>query len=130
MDIAALAAELATGHPGTGAYSVDDVVATNQLNAVNRTKDKASMTGSEIINALDKTEYLALSDTDKDRIWQVCHLGTVNPFGVEAEIFVDIFGSDSNSIAALQEARKDDVSRAIEIELGFVFLGHIENARM
>ena len=132
MDIQKLKTELAvpTGHPVTGPYDVDDAIAAGQLNAVNCTKNKASMTGSEIINALDKTEYLALSDADKDRVWQVCHLGTVNPFGVEADIFIAIFGGGSASVAALAAARKDDVSRAVELGLGFVYPGHVENARM
>ena len=129
MNIAALKAELLEGHPGTGAYDADDTVAAGQLNAVNCTKDKTSMTGSEIINALDKAEYLALSDADKDRVWQVCHLGTVNPFGVEAELFVAIFGAGSASIAALQAARKDPVSRAVELRLDFVYPAHVTHAR-
>ncbi len=129
MDIQALKAELLAGHPDMGAYDADDAVAAGQLNAVNRTKDRASMTGSEILNALDKTEYLALSDADKARVWQVCHLGTVNPFGAEADIFIAVFGPESASIMALKEARKDNVSRAVELGLGLVYPGHVENAR-
>lgn len=129
MDIDALKAELLAGHPDTGAYDADDAVAAGELNAVNRTVNKASMTGSEIINALDKTEYLALSDADKDKVWQVCHLGTVNPFGVEADLFIDIFGTPSDSITALQAARVDAVSRAVELGLGLVRAGHVEEAR-
>ena len=129
MNIAALKAELLTGHPDTGAYDANDVVAAGQLNAVNRTKNKVGMTGSEVLNALDKPEYLALSDADTDRVWQVCHLGTVNPFGVEADIFVDIFGDESASIASLQLARKNNVSRAVELGLGHVRAGNVEEAR-
>lgn len=129
MDIDALKAEL-TDDPLTRGYSgMTDAEAATSLNAVNREKNKASMTGSEIINALDKTEYLALSDADKDKVWQICHLGTVNPFGVEAEIFIDIFNVPSASITALQAARKDDVSRAVEKDLGFVRVGHVQQAR-
>lgn len=129
MDIDALKAELVAGHPDTGAYDVDDTVAAGELNAINRTKNKTSMTGSEIINALDKTEYLALSDADQAKVWQVCHLGTVNPFGVEADIFIVIFGVPSASITALQAARKDDVSRAVELGLGTVTWANVELAR-
>lgn len=133
MNIDALKAELATGHPDTGAYDADDAVAAGELNVVNRTKNKASMTGSEILNALKEAgplaEYRALSDADKDKVWRICHLGTVNPFGVEADLFIDIFGGGSASIAALQAARKDDVSRAAELGLGLVRIGHVQQAR-
>jgi len=36
MDYAVLETELATGHPVTGAYSVEDAIAAGQLNAANR----------------------------------------------------------------------------------------------
>lgn len=36
MDYQALKAELASGHPDTGAYDVSDEIAKNQLNAINR----------------------------------------------------------------------------------------------
>lgn len=129
MNIDALKTELTAGHPDTGAYNADDALAADQLNAVNRKINRESMTGSEIINALDKTEYLALSDVKKDRVWQVCHLGTVNPFGVEADLFIDIFGAGSASITALQAARQDDVSRAVELGFGVVKVGYVQQAR-
>ncbi len=129
MDIAALAAELTTDSLGRGYSGMDDAEAAADLNTVYRTRNKTSMTGSEILQAIDKTEYLALTDTNKDRVWQIMHLGTVNPFGVEKDFIVGIFGAGSDTITALQAARTDDVSRAVEIGLGTVAPGHVENAR-
>ena len=129
MDIEALKVELAGEHPVTGHYDADNAVAADKLNAVNCSRNKSSMMGSEVLNALDKAEFLALTDANKQKVWDVLHLGDINPFGVEADIFVAVFGGDSASIIALQAARKDDVSRAVELGLGFVFPGHVENAR-
>ena len=39
MDIAALAAELAAGHPDTGAYNADDALAAGEINVLNRPGD-------------------------------------------------------------------------------------------
>lgn len=129
MDYTALKAELAVGHPGTGDYDADDAIAAGQLNAVNRTRDKTSLTGSEVLNAIDKTEYLALTDPMKQLVWNVLHIGEINPFGVEAALFVEAFGQTSATIAALQTKRVEAVSRAEELGLGFVFPGDVENAR-
>ncbi|HUT92498.1 MAG TPA: hypothetical protein VMY37_23595 [Thermoguttaceae bacterium] len=130
MNIAALKAELLAGHPGTGAYDDDAAVAAGQLNAVNRTRNRASMTGSEIINAVVPSEWNALTDAERQTVWNILHLGDVNPFGVEATLLTSTFGAGSATITALAAARKDDVSRADELGLGTVYPGHVENARM
>lgn len=130
-DIAALKVELLAGHPDTGAYSSDDVVATAQLNAVNRTTDKASMSASDVYNAIDETEWLDLStDAKRQEIWDILHLGTVNPFGLEAARFMQIFGGASTTIISLKAARKNNVSRAVEIGLGVIKVGFVEQARV
>ena len=129
MDYAILKAELLEGHPDTGAYEADDAIAAEQLNTVNRSRDKTSMTGSEILNAIDKAEYLALSEADKDRTWKLLHLGTLNPFGVEAELIANIFGGGSATVAALKAACKEDISRANERGFGTIYEGHIQQAR-
>lgn len=41
IDYPALAAELAAGHPDTGAYNVDDQLAADELNAENRTRNRS-----------------------------------------------------------------------------------------
>ena len=129
MDYVALKAELVAGHPVTGAYSADNAAAAGQLNVVNRTRPKATMTGSEILQAINKTEFTALTVVNKQLVWDLLHLGTLNPFGVEAALFVDAFGGGSATIAALAAARVDAVSRAEELGLGLVYPGDVENAR-
>jgi len=129
MDLAALKAELTAGHPGTGAYDADDATAAGQLNAVNRTKNLASLTGSEVINAVDAAEFTALSAAEQQQVWDIVHLGTVNPFGIEATLFTSIFGGGSATITALAAARTEDVSRGVELGLGTAGEGHIAQAR-
>ena len=128
MDYTALKTELAAGHPVTGAYDADDAVAADQLNAVNRTRNRTSMSGSEVLNAIDKTEYLALSDAMKQLVWNVLHIGQLNPFGVEATLLREVFGS-SATITALNALRVQAISRAVELGLGTVPWAHVEVAR-
>ena len=130
MNIAALKTELLAGHPDTGAYKADDATATAQLNAVNRTTNKTSMIASDVYNAIDQTEWLALTDAKRQEIWDILHLGEINPYGLEATRFTSIFGGASDTVTTLKSVRKNNVSRAVELGLGFVFQGHVENARI
>lgn len=129
MDYIALKAELDAGHPDTGAYDADDSLAADQLNALNRTRNRTSMSGSEVLNAIDKTEYLDLSDAMKQLVWNVLHIGQLNPFGVEAALMLEAFGS-STTITTLNALRVEAVSRAVELGLGVIAPGDVENARM
>ena len=129
MNLAVLAAEL-TGDPLTRGYSgMSDVEAAADLNTAYREQNKSTMTGGEILQAIDVTEYNALSADDKDRVWQVLHLGTVNPFGREATLMTTIFGGGSDTLVALAAARKETISRAAELGLGYVRAGDVQKAR-
>ncbi len=129
MNLDILKAELLAGHPDTGAYNADDAVAATQLNIVNRTRNRATMTGSEVMNAIDKTAFVGLSDANRQMVWDILHLGEINPFGREAELFADIFGVPSDTITALQAARVDNISRATELGLARVREGTVAQAR-
>lgn len=129
MDIEKLKTELIAGHPDTGAYSTDDALAAVQLNIVNRSRNLASLTGSEVMNAIVKVDFDELLATDKQRVWNILHLGTINPFGIEADMMVAIFGGASATITALKAIRKVSVSRAGEIGLSVIREGHVREAR-
>ena len=129
MSLAELKAELTAGHPDTGAYNADDGIAATEINAVNRTRNKTSLTGSEVLNNVNATEWSALTDVQKQEVWDIVHLGELNPFGVEATLLIAIFGGGSVTITALAAARKEDVSRAEELSLGRVLPTNVTNAR-
>ena len=107
----------------------DEEVAAD-INLLARTRNRPSMTSSEVLNAIDISEWNALTDAARKRIWDVIHMGNINPFGVEATIFIAVFGNDSDTIKALAVARKEDINRATELGLGFVYPGHVQNARI
>jgi len=56
MDLAALATELASGHPDTGAYNADDALAAGELNALNRPAD---------VTIADLLKFLLMDNTYK-----------------------------------------------------------------
>lgn len=129
MNLDALRAELLAGHPVTGAYSADNAEAAAELNAVNCSRNRTSLTGSQVINAIDATEWAALTDSQRQTVWNIVHLGEVNPFGVEATLMLNVFGGGSSTITALQAARIEAISRAVELGLGVIREGTIQQAR-
>lgn len=128
MTVEILRAELISGHPDEGPYNADATIAASELNAINRTTNKASLTGSEILQAIDKAEFNVKTDAQQQLVWNILHLGDVNPFGLEADLMMDVFGA-STTITALQALRKTDVSRAVELGLGIIRPGNVEEAR-
>ena len=130
MNLAALAAELTAGHPDTGAYDADAATAATEINAVNRSRNKTSMTGSEILNNVDASEWGTRSADQKQVVWDVVHLGDINPFGVEATLITAAFdGAGGVTLAALGAARVESISRATELGLGRVVVGNVIEAR-
>jgi len=129
MNLAALASELTTDPLSRGYSSMTDAQAADDLNTEYRTRNKAVVTGSEIINNVDVTEWNGLTDAERHTVWDIVHLSEVNPFGVEATLMVNVFGAGSATITSLSDMRTEDISRATELSLGAVKPGHVERAR-
>jgi hypothetical protein len=103
------------------------------VNAKTVNVNKTTMTASEVLNAVVASEWTALSAANKQLVWDVVHLGTLNPFGVEATLMVNAFGAGSQTIAALAAKRVTTV-RWLEavagMDAGFMLdAGDIETAR-
>ena len=129
MDYAALKAEITDDPLGRGYAGMTDHAIASDLNTVYRNQNRTSLTGSEVINAVTAVEWTALTDTQKQTVWDIVHLGTINPFGVEATLLIEVFGVGSATIAALAEARIIQVSRAAELGLGIVKTGYVQQVR-
>lgn len=128
-----LRAELDAGHPDTMAYSADSQIASDQINLVNRTLNRTSMGGSEILEATVPSEYNALSDAQKSQFLGLLGVAAgrdgVDPFGKAADLIISIFGSGSATVTALAALRKPPASRAEELGFSNVRPGTIQQAR-
>ncbi len=129
MNLTVLKDELLAGHPDTGPYDADDQIAADQLNAVNRTLPRALMSSTEVYQAIDLAELVALPVADRIEVYDILGFGNVNPFGQEATRFTTLFGPISNTITNLKVLRVVAVSRATEIGLPFVRPGEVQQAR-
>ncbi len=111
---------------GYSGMTVQQIV--DDMNTSYRTRNRTIMTASEVANQLNITEFNALTDADEAKIWNVLHLGNLDPFGVEATIFTNVFGGGSTTISNLQAARVESITRAEELGVRATF-GPIEDAR-
>ena len=130
MNIDVLKTEI-TDDPLTRGYSsMTDAEVVTDMNTVYRTSNKATMPASEVLNAIDKAEFNGLIAANKQLIWDILHIGDINPFGIEADLFVDTFGGGSTTITSLQALRKNDISRGVELGIGNVREGHVWEAKL
>lgn len=121
--------EVQTDPLGLGYAGMTDQQVADSLNASTRSRNRSMMTASEVMNQINVSEFNILSSANERKIWDVLHIGDINPFGVEAAIFIGVFGGGSATVGALQAARIESVSRATELGLGKVKVGHIAIAR-
>lgn len=130
-----LRTELAGDPLGRGYSGMSDQEATDDLNSIypapdTRTRNRTSMTASEVYNAVDQGEWAGLSTSQQDEIWNILHMGEVNPFGREAARFQAIFGAGA-TLTALKAARIESITRAQELPgvRSPVKVGHVQVAR-
>lgn len=131
MDLQALKAELATGHPTTGRYSDDDVTAAEQLNAANRQPDRESVTAGDIVGAMVPAEYDVLSPTAKDLLRLYVAAGSVPLTDTVKATLKGIFPNTTGpqTRANFAALLKRTGSRAEELGLGRVTSSDVANAR-
>lgn len=125
----ALKAELDGSHPVTGAYSADAKEAAAQLNAVNVSRNRTSMSGREVADNIFDTDYDALTEDKKTKVLALIASDSLNPFGFAANVVKNIFGADSDTLTALALTRVETISRAVELGFGKVSPGQVIEAR-
>ena len=137
MDFIKLAARLTAGHQTQGAYDADSQIAANQINAANgfelwvTPRTKASMTGSELLNATDIGELALLGPEQRSEWVNFCGVDNHNPKndGVAHKFVEYIFGNPSVTRTALITQRSESVSEAVFWEIGYTRAGDVTHAR-
>jgi len=126
-----LADEIASNSYGLGLQfgAANDMANLAALNGQSLTRNRISMSGSELLENTDATQFAALSDAKKQRWLALCGIDRINPFGAATDIAVDIFGASTVTIIALAAARTYVASPAEEL-IGRLFVqGDFDNAR-
>ena len=109
--------------------SMTDIEATIDLNILNIIRIKSSMTGNQLLESQDSTEFIALSDGKKSQWLALCGLDLIDPQGQVIEIVKDIWGIGSVTISNLSTNRNETISRGMELGLGLIRERDIRFAR-
>ncbi len=138
MDIQILADEITNDPLGRGYSGMDDSQVAVDMNTKYRSRNRTSMSGSEIWDNTDPAEFAALEDgadtsgkSERNRKLEwvsFCGINNHDPFGSSKEFVIDIFGIGTTT-ANLDAVRVETISRGVELELGIIKVGHVQMAR-
>ena len=131
MNLTVLKAELTDDPESRGYTGMNDAEAAADLNTVYRTVDVKTVTGQEIFEAVVPTHYNVLAAEQKQLFGVIVGMGTILVNGTNTKAaLVAMFAGAVETLQALAALQTRTVSRAVELGLGFVSPGHVENARM
>jgi len=83
-----------------------------ELIASNKQRNRSSVSGNEILEAIDPAALSALTGDALVKVMSIIGMDSVDPFGNAAQIFVDAFGAGSQTVTDLATIRTETVSRA------------------
>ena len=117
---------LARGYAG-----MTDSQAANSLNDENITIVRDFISGQEVFQALDVTEFQALTVANKSTVLEITHRDEINTANSnERNFLLDIFGGGSTTVSNLQSVRNQNISRAFQIGIPVTIKpGYVNRAR-
>ncbi len=120
-----------TTDPLTRGYSgMSDAEVATDMNTVYRTRNRDYVSGWEIFNETDDAEYAALTDAQKSSWDALCAIEQIDTTsGVAKAREAELFGAGTTTRSNLANLRSEDISRGVELGVGTVKTGHIEEAR-
>jgi len=130
MDIAKLKTELTDDPLVRGYASMSDEAAANSLNnTIDRALNRTSISPGEMQSAVVGTEFVVLSAV-KQRGWLAILSDSVDPnnANIIAQI-AEIWVGGTTTRANLLALKTKTVSRGVELGLGNVKVGYVEQAR-
>ncbi len=134
-NLAALKAELDAGHPVTGAYSVDDATAADEINAVNIASE-IDVSHKSFLGAIKRIHW-PTDQAHRDYLIFISQGPTIPLQDPEVQTMLThatggIFPTASAAATrtAIMALWATTISRAQELNLGRVATGTVQNARM
>jgi len=132
MNLVELRAELDADELIRGYASMNDFDAAADMNLEIRERVKPNgATGSEIFDQTNEDEYIALTSPKRTEWLALCGIDVVSLQNTSpaAPIVTEIFGNPSQTRTNLLAFRLETVSRGVEIDLGVIREGHVQQAR-
>lgn len=108
-----------SGDPlGRGYSGMTDQQLLDSLNTADLPRNRTSMTGREVKESVDVTEFKALSDAKKQQMIELTKRDDLDLFGMDKDILLDIFGAVSTTGTNLVAARVEMISPGVKIGWG------------
>lgn len=132
MDEQILRQELTTDPLSRGYASMTDEQVADSLNAQNRQTQRDTLSGAEMFEQIEPSEFISKTNALQAEVWNIVHLGEaikVSPGSRTRARMIAIFGAGSATITNLAAILNITVSRADELGLGIVTAGAVGRAR-
>ena len=116
---------------GRGYGAMTDAEASTRINLVDRPRNRTSMSGDEVFQSVESLAvWNGLTSDQRGEFLSFCARDSIDPFGtMNVSLVVSIFGPGSPTVANLQSARVELISRPVELGLATVSTQHIMNVR-
>lgn len=124
-----LSEELANDPEALGYSTMTDAEVVVAINTVDRTVNRASISGSELLDQTDATEYSSRTAEQKANWLSLCGIDSIDPFGSAVQVAIDVWGGGSQTIINLQAVRVETLSRAQELGLSNIYEATVARAR-
>lgn len=125
-----LITEITTDPLGRNYSAMTNEEVAESLNVRDRNILDSVISSAMIFNAIEPSEYQALANTKLvDLLLGVGEQIDVGPGTNARTVILNSFGGGSTTVANLVTAATKLVSRGVELELGIVRPGHVEEAR-
>lgn len=130
MDLTALKTEITTDPAGIGYAAIlsDHVAVAKLINGTKRTIDRADLASGVLVSCLDKTEFAALSAADKQYLNLFITAQSVPMTPDVRQALRSLFPQGSKTRTNINQATRQESSRAAELELGQVTESHVADA--
>lgn len=127
---ATLNAELVNDPLGRDYSGMTNQQVADNLNTADRSVIRKRIETWEVVEATLPSEWAALTQGEKDRYATFISAGVLNPSGINTKsAFASMFGAGTQTRANLLALSVETVSRAVELEIGFVTAERVASAR-
>ncbi len=99
---------------GRGYSTMNNSEVAADLNTPYRTRNRTTLTASAVYGAINQAEWGGLTTNQQAEIWNILHMGEVNPFGRAAARFQALFGAGP-TLTSLRATRVVAITRAQEL---------------
>lgn len=133
MDHAALASETNMDPLGRGYAAMSNAEVAVDMNTAYRTRQLEQLEQGTVYNSIVPGEFALLSADEQAEVWNIVQIGGpslwIRPGDLARERMLAFFGVGTTTRANLIAAASEDISRGVELGLGWIRESDVHKAR-